>query len=130
MLEAKLRSLKIIALAMMVSGLLYSGVLLVVAVGETPPPPSEAMNLGLIAAAFAVLVAILPVRRALLGRLALIPERSRSTDATLPPDALSDEVARVVGRYTTGTIVSLAMAESVILFGFVAATALAIFAAM
>ncbi len=115
----KLRTLRIIAGAMMLSGVLYAGVLFVVA-GE-PAEVDVAINLGLIAATVAVTVALLPVRRVVMGGLALLPPPQGGLADPQPEPEASAAILAAAMRYTSGTIVSLALSESVILFGFVQA---------
>lgn len=119
MLDAKIRTLTIITLAMMTSGFLYTGVLFFIA--TEPQEVEVTVNLVMIAAAFAVMGAVLPVRRVLMGGFALLPESKPSTTDPLPPDETRKALLAATARYTTGTIVSMAMSESVILFGFVMA---------
>ena len=120
MLNQKLRTAQIITAAMMMAGLMYT-VVLFVAEGPSPGDDLSALNLGLLASAFGVMVAILPIRRMQMGTLALMPQRLRETDTRLPSQQLSQEIGAALGRYTNGTLISMAMAESIILFGFVQA---------
>lgn len=115
MIDSNLRTLRIISAAMMAAGLIYAGVVFFVV--TEPVEVDMTLNLFTLVAALGSAVAILPLRRSLIGSLALMPDAGHA-----PAEPPSEEATRrVLARYRTGTIVSFALAESVILFGFVQA---------
>lgn len=119
MIDDKLKTLKIIAGSLMFSGLIYSGCLFIIS-GE-PREVSVGISLSMFAAAMGSMAGAIVIRHVLMGSFALLPRQHRETTSPLSPDETREAVQNAVGRYMTGTIVSMALAESVILFGFVLA---------
>lgn len=102
-------------LAMLMSTGMYVAILFTVELPEAGAP-DELLLAGLASASLGVLLAIPVVRKAMMGSVALIPPKALRRPE-LDPETRSARLQ----RYFTGTIVGLALAESVAVFGFVGA---------
>lgn len=59
------------------------------------------------------------VRKIMMGTVALMPPNDLRVDNRTPEDMLNQPVLSALNRYYTGTVVSMAIAEAITLFGFV-----------
>lgn len=113
-----LMQLKIVAFALVMSVFVY--VFVVFFLFQDPDPEQVANTTLLIPMAGMAglsVVAIMPLRRMLLGTLAL---PFLAGEAGAPPEWNAEVEQAALAKYTTGTIVGLAVAESVAIYGLVA----------
>lgn len=119
-----LNTIRIVWAALLVSTVVHVAVLFFLDAtqwsADTAPDPDP---MPMIIAGIGIVEApvVFVLRKVFLGSLALTtPDATGTRDIAKPAD-LDFVLAPVIRRYTTGTIIGCALAESVVLFGFVAA---------
>ncbi len=118
--DETLRMLRIIAGALLLSTVIYVGVAFTVAPQQQGADPASltTLRLGLVAAALSTLAAIPVLRRLLMGKIALMGGAAPLHGDQGPSKAA---LASAAARLQVGTIVGMALAEAVVLYGFVLA---------
>ena len=113
---------RIITGAIMMSVLIYGVVLMSISQEWTEPPDDQGiLPTALTAISIGMLPMIAVLRKVSLGSLALIaPPVARSTEE-VSEAALDAALSKATGRYTTGTIIGLALSESIAIYGFMIA---------
>ena len=109
------RSSRLIALAMMISGVVYAAILYLIELGEPEPEAIEAMFLPLAGVAVMCAIASFMVPRIMQQSM---EQQGAGARRGSSPD---QEIRRVIAQHRTTTIISLANCEAIILFGFVLA---------
>ena len=123
MLSQKLNTLRLISLSLMTSIVVYGVIMVMVAPAE---PAVQGEQVQLYLAVFAVVsmgtaVAIPLIRRLMMGNAALAGDDPTAIIRDEPADEtiLPGEIAHAAAKYQTGTIVGMALAESIALYGLV-----------
>jgi len=116
-LGLQLTTLRVIWVSFLTATLAMGAMLVIIPIEEADPESPLPMLLGVISLVEAG--AALFMRWKLMGSIALVAPSDLRVDESLDGQALLDELSSAMNRYRVGTIVGIAFAESIAIFGLV-----------